>query len=189
MNIGIYKSASAMVELDRWQESISQNMAPGFKKTEGAFASKAGGGDAALRRGGRSVKEAQGVMPTGVSQISLQPGEIRATGNETDFAIQGRGFFKVQMEKGQTGYTRDGEFHVNAERTLVNKAGYPVLGDGGPIVFKPEAGRISLSADGELVQGKRPWASCRSTTLRKPTSSAGWATGCWLPRTKRCSRS
>lgn len=157
MNIGIYKSASAMVALDRWQESISQNIAsasvPGFRKSEGAFASKA----AELERygsDGRSVKEAQGVMPTGVSQISLQPGEIRATGNETDFAIQGRGFFKVQLEKGQVGYTRDGEFHVNADRTLVNKAGRPILGDGGPIVFKPEGGRISLSADGELVQGE-----------------------------------
>ncbi|MGB8168474.1 MAG: flagellar hook-basal body protein [Chthoniobacteraceae bacterium] len=157
MNIGIYKSASAMVALDRWQESISQNIAsasvPGFRKTEGAFASKS----AELERfgaDGRSVKEARGVMPTATSQISLQPGELRATGNETDFAIQGRGFFKVQLEKGKVGYTRDGEFHLNAERTLVNKAGRPVFGDGGPIVFKPEGGKISLSADGTLVQGE-----------------------------------
>lgn len=155
MNIGIYKSASAMVALDRWQESISQNIAsasvPGYRKTEGAFASKAA--DLERYGEGRSVREEQGVMPKGVSQISLQPGEIRATGNETDFAIQGRGFFKVQLDKGQVGYTRDGEFHVNAERMLVNKAGHQVLGDSGPITFKPEGGRISLSADGSLVQG------------------------------------
>ena len=156
MNIGIYKSASALVALDRWQESISRNIAsasvPGFKKTEGVFESK----PAEVERygSGRSVKEERGVMPTAVSQISLQPGEIRATGNETDFAIQGRGFFKVQLEKGQSGYTRDGEFHLNAERKLVNKAGFPVLGDGGPIVFKAEGGRLSLSADGTLVQGE-----------------------------------
>jgi flagellar basal-body rod protein FlgF len=157
MNIGIYKSASAMVALDRWQQSISQNIAsasvPGFKKTDGAFEAKPAemerfGGD------GRSMKEVRGVMPSGVSQISLQPGEIRATGNETDFAIQGRGFFKVQLEKGQVGYTRDGEFHTNAARTLVNKAGFAVLGDGGPITLKAEGGRISLSADGTLVQGE-----------------------------------
>ncbi len=157
MNIGIYKSASALVALDRWQESISRNIAsasvPGFKKTEGVFESKV----AELERfggNGRSADEARGVMPTSSSQISLQPGEIRATGNETDFAIQGRGFFKVQLEAGQSGYTRDGEFHLNAERVLVNKQGFPVLGDGGPITFKAEGGRLSLTADGTLVQGE-----------------------------------
>ncbi len=157
MNIGIYKSASAMVALDRWQEAISQNIAsaqvPGFRRSEQAFTSKAAdmeryGGDA------RSGKEMQGVMPTATSQISFQPGEIRSTGNDTDFAIQGRGFFKIEAEKGQAGYTRDGEFHVNAERKLVNKSGFPVLGEGGPITLRPEGGRLSISSDGSLVQGE-----------------------------------
>jgi len=157
MNIGIYKSASALVALDRWQEAISQNIAsaqvPGFRRNEQAFTSKATdteryGGDA------RSVKEMRGVMPTAGSQISFQPGEIRSTGNDTDFAIQGRGFFKIQAAPGQTGYTRDGEFHINAERQLVSKSGFPVLGDGGPITLRPEGGRLSISADGSLVQGE-----------------------------------
>jgi len=156
MNIGIYKSASALVALERWQQTISQNIAsasvPGFKKSDGVFESKM----ADIERYGsdaRSAKESQGVMPMATSQISLQPGEIKNTGSDTDFAIQGRGFFKVQMEKGQTGYTRDGEFHINAERTLVNKQGRAILGDGGPIVLRPEGGRLSISADGTLVQG------------------------------------
>lgn len=156
MNIGIYKSASALVALDRWQETISQNIAsasvPGFRKTQPAFECRA----ADLERFGadaRSVREARGVMPAPISQISLQPGEIRATGNETDFAIQGRGFFGVQIDHGLTGYTRNGEFHVNSERVLVNKQGLPVLGDGGPITLRPEGGRISIASDGTLVQG------------------------------------
>ena len=145
-----------MVALDRWQESISRNIAaasvPGFKKTEGAFEAK----PAELQRyggEGRSAKEARGVMPSAISNISMQPGELRATGNETDFAIQGRGFFKVELDKGQVGYTRDGEFHTNAERKLVNKQGNPVLGVGGPIVLRPDGGHLSMSADGTLVQG------------------------------------
>lgn len=156
VNIAIYKSASALVALDRWQEAISQNISaasvPGFRKNEQAFASKV----ADVERFGAasgSVKEARGVMPTGVAGISMQPGEVRGTGNATDFAIQGSGFFKVQGDGGKTGYTRDGEFHVNAERTLVNKQGFPVLGDGGPITLKPEGGAISVSADGSIVQG------------------------------------
>jgi flagellar hook-basal body protein len=37
----------------------------------------------------------------------------------------------------------------------VNKQGHQVLGDGGAITFKPEGGRISISADGSLVQGEQ----------------------------------
>lgn len=158
MNVGIYKSASALVALDRWQETISQNIAsasvPGYRKSEGTFEAR----DAEIVRFGddrRAAKQAPGVMPEAVSQISLQPGEIRATNNDTDFAIQGRGFFKVQLEPGKSGYTRDGEFHLNAQRTLVNKQGRPVLGPDGPITFRPEGGRISISADGSLVQGEQ----------------------------------
>lgn len=158
MNIGIYKSASALVALDRWQEAISQNIAaasvPGYRRTEGTFESQL----ADTERFGRdknSVTEARGVMPMATSQINLSPGEMRTTRNETDFAIQGRGFFKVQLDRGQTGYTRDGEFHLNAERTLVNKLGRPVLGETGPIIFRPEGGRISITTDGTLVQGEQ----------------------------------
>jgi flagellar basal-body rod protein FlgF len=158
MNIGIYKSASAMVALDRWQQQISQNIAagsvPGYKKIESTFEAKM----AEMERygsDGRAMKEERGVMPVAVSQISLNPGEIRSTGNETDFAIQGRGFFKVQTDGGQVGYTRDGEFHTNAERTLVNKQGFPVLGESGPITFKPEGGAISVSPDGTVAQGEQ----------------------------------
>jgi flagellar basal-body rod protein FlgF len=44
--------------------------------------------------------------------------------------------------------------HLSADRTLVNKRGHAVIGEDGPIVFTPEGGRISLSADGTLVQGE-----------------------------------
>ena len=148
-----------MVALDRWQGAISQNIAsaqvPGFRKTEQAFESKPMD---TQRYGGvaGATKEARGVMPTAVSQISFQPGEIRSTGNETDFAIQGPGFFKIEAGKGQTGFTRDGEFHVNAARVLVNKQGFPVEGENGPITLRPEGGRISIGADGSLVQGETP---------------------------------
>jgi flagellar basal-body rod protein FlgF len=154
MNIGAYQGAASLAALERWQGIISENLAaqsvPGFRKTEASFASVLGGD---IRGGERSAATAKGVLPSAVSRINMQPGQIRTTGAEFDFAIEGPGFFQIQRPDGTTGYTRDGEFHVNAERTLVNKLGYPVLGDGGPVALRPEGGRVSINADGAIVQG------------------------------------
>lgn len=156
MNIGVYQGAASLAALERWQGIISENLAasavPGFRKSEATFASVLGG---TLRSGGdrRSGSASQSVMPSAVSRINMQIGQLRTTGAEFDFAIEGPGFFQVQRPNGQTGYTRDGEFHVNAERTLVNKLGYPVLGDGGPITLRPEGGRVSINAEGAILQG------------------------------------
>jgi flagellar basal-body rod protein FlgF len=160
MNIGIYKSASAMVGCDRWQEMISKNLSsasvPGFRKSEAAFEAKASGMERYGSGASDEAKEAKASVPTIGSQISMQPGEIRVTGNDTDFAIQGRGFFKVQLDDQKSGYTRDGEFHLDAKRTLVNKAGKPVLSESGPIVLRPDGGKLSISGDGTIVQGETP---------------------------------
>jgi flagellar basal body rod protein FlgG len=155
MNIGVYQGAASLAALERWQGIISENLAaqsvPGFRKTEATFASVLGGD---IRGGGeRTAASAKGVMPATVSRLNMQSGQIRTTGAEFDFAIEGPGFFQIQRPDGTTGFTRDGEFHVNSERTIVNKLGYPVLGDGGPVVLRPEGGRVSINADGAIVQG------------------------------------
>jgi flagellar basal body rod protein FlgG len=157
MNIGVYQGAASLAALERWQEAVSQNIAassvPGFKKSEVSFASvlaetmRVGAGE-------NFAAELRGVMPAEVSRINTEPGELRTTGNDLDFAIQGAGFFQIQRPTGDIGYTRDGEFHLSADRTLVTKQGYPVLGDGGPITFRPEGGRISINTDGAIVQGE-----------------------------------
>lgn len=159
MNVGCYLSASSLAALERWQTVISENIAsgsaPGFKKTEATFSSVLGwtghvGGEGAL---GQPVR---GEMPTSITQINTQQGELRTTGGDTDFAIQGPGFFQVQRPNGEVGYTRDGEFHLNAERMLVTKQGFPVMGDNGPITLGAGGGRLSVNADGVLLQGETP---------------------------------
>ncbi len=173
MNVGVYQGAASLQALERWQEIISQNIAaasvPGFKKTEATFASVLGetervGGD------GRSAKEVRGVMPSTVSEISMQQGALRSTGSEVDFAIQGSGFFQVQRPNGDLGYTRNGEFQLSPERTLVTKEGYPVMGDSGPLTLKPGGGRISVNAEGMLLQGDTPVAKIGVYDFREPQS-------------------
>ena len=89
-----------------------------------------------LRAAGAATSE-QSQLPTGL-QVGLgvraaattrnfSQGALAQTGNNFDVAIQGQGFFQVQLPDGTTGYTRDGAFQVDAAGALVTNAGYAVL--------------------------------------------------------------
>lgn len=159
MNVGIYKGAAILAACERWQENTAQNIAaasvPGYRRAgisfEGVLAERTHGSD-----GEHLAKGVRNVMPQAVKNIDLQPGDLRNTGEELDFAIQGAGFFQVQRPDGTSAYTRDGGFHANAERILVNRQGFPVQGDGGSLTLRPQGGRISVNAEGTLIQGDTP---------------------------------
>ena len=64
------------------------------------------------------------------TDTSYEQGLLQETGTQTDFALDGRGFFTVLRNNGtatQKYYTRDGHFHVNSTGLLVNDAGDSVL--------------------------------------------------------------
>jgi flagellar basal-body rod protein FlgG len=64
-----------------------------------------------------------GVRPVATERIHTQ-GSLQQTGNSLDVAINGRGFFQIQMPDGSIAYTRDGSFQVNDQGTLVTASGY-----------------------------------------------------------------
>lgn len=64
-----------------------------------------------------------GVKPGSVYRINEQ-GTIHMTGNSYDLAISGRGWFQVALPTGETGYTRDGTFQINADGQIVTAQGY-----------------------------------------------------------------
>lgn len=66
-----------------------------------------------------------GVKPGSIYRINEQ-GPMEITDNTFDLGIIGRGWFQVQMPSGEIGYTRAGNFQVNADGTLVTAQGYPV---------------------------------------------------------------
>ena len=69
-------------------------------------------------------------LGTGVRVVattkSYTQGSPTQTGNSLDLAIQGRGFFQIQMPDGSLAYTRDGSFQTNAQGQLVTSSGYTV---------------------------------------------------------------
>jgi flagellar basal-body rod protein FlgF len=76
-------------------------------------------------------------------------GPIQHTGNGTDAAIDGSGFFVVQGLDGNEAYTRNGSFARSAAGTLVTATGLPVIGDGGPIEI-PESAPVEIARDGTV---------------------------------------
>jgi flagellar basal-body rod protein FlgG len=85
-----------------------------------------------------------GVRADAVGRITEQGG-IAASGNPYDLAIDGRGYFQITLPSGQTGYTRAGNFAVNAEGQLVTADGYAIE----PSITVPqEATAIQITRDG-----------------------------------------
>lgn len=80
--------------------------------------------------------------------VSGRNGVLKSTGRELDVAITGEGYFAVQYRGQQEGYTRSGQFNVDADGTL-NVNGRAVIGDGGPIVL-PAFTRVDIAADGTV---------------------------------------
>lgn len=84
-------------------------------------------------------------------------GFIEETGNNFDLAIQGEGFFMIQLPDGTTAYTRNGSFGIsmgNNGSALVTSEGYPVMDSTGtPIVFDQDMDMtaISIDTDGNIM--------------------------------------
>ncbi len=66
--------------------------------------------------------------------IDFSQGQIEATGNPLDIALNSNGFFCIETPDG-TQYTRKGNFKLNENNELCTQDGYPVLGEGGKIII------------------------------------------------------
>jgi len=85
-----------------------------------------------------------GVSVESTSRIMTQ-GALNTTGNALDLALDGDGYFQVQMPGGEVGYTRAGNFTLSAQGQLVTQQGYPVQ----PSIQIPDgASAIAVSQDG-----------------------------------------
>ena len=71
------------------------------------------------------IELGSGVKTVGTPRLMTQ-GTLTQTGNTLDVAIQGDGFFKIQMPDGSFSYTRDGSFKMDAQGRIVTSEGYVV---------------------------------------------------------------
>eukprot|EP01036_Dinobryon_divergens_P037716 gene37716-49394_t len=114
-----------------------------------------------LRQVGANTAE-QAELPTGL-QVGLgvrtvatsrnfTQGSLQQSGNALDLAVNGGGFFQVQMPDGTTGYTRDGSLQLDAQGRMVTSSGYPLTAG---ITLPAESQSITVSSDG-VVTAKLP---------------------------------
>jgi flagellar basal-body rod protein FlgG len=87
-----------------------------------------------------------GVRPIATEKIFTQ-GSLTQTSNPLDMAINGQGFFQVQMPDGTLSYTRDGSFQKDSTGQIVTSSGYPVS----PAVTIPSnAISVTIGRDGVI---------------------------------------
>jgi flagellar basal-body rod protein FlgG len=109
-----------------------------------------------LRQAGANSSE-QTTLPTGLqvglgtravaTSRSFSQGNLQQSANPLDIAVQGNGFFEVQMPDGTTGYTRDGSFQVSAQGQLVTNNGYTVQPG---ITIPATAQNVTIGSDGTV---------------------------------------
>jgi flagellar basal body rod protein FlgG len=153
MNVSLYQAAAAMNATSKWEDIVSENLSsssiPGFRKQAIVTAAIQGG----------LVNNSPGQMehfsvPESSVVTSFQPGETTYTGDNSNVALDGSGFFQVKLPTGDIAVTRDGEFHKNAKGLLVSKEGYVVMGTNGPIQLDPASHEaISITRTGQVQQG------------------------------------
>ena len=145
---------------------ISNNIAnmntTGFKRQRAQFqdllyqqASRPGASSAGPEaRAPTGIQIGTGVRTGGVYRIAEQ-GALVQTDNRFDLAIQGLGYFQVQMPGGEIGYTRDGSFQLSDQGELVTSQGLLVepgitIPQGAVDVVVSRTGEVQVKIAGEV---------------------------------------
>jgi flagellar basal-body rod protein FlgG len=134
---------------------ISNNLANvntnGFKRGRAVFEDllyqnirQVGGQTSQDTQSPSGVSLGAGVRTVATQKMHTQ-GNVVNTGNNLDIAIQGRGFFQINMPDGTTSYTRDGSFQTDSQGQLVTSNGYAMSPS---ITLPANTTNVSISGDG-----------------------------------------
>ncbi|MDA8425915.1 MAG: flagellar basal-body rod protein FlgG [Treponema sp.] len=155
----LWSAASGMIGQQANIDTISNNLAnvntTGFKKTRADFEDLIYQTE---RVAGTPATE-DTVVPVPIqmghgvkladTQRDFVQGSLENTGNISDIAISGDGFFRVMTYDGSYGYTRDGSFKIDSNGQFVTANGYRLMpGLTLPQGFIPDT--LAISQDGRV---------------------------------------
>ncbi|GAB4165804.1 MAG: flagellar basal-body rod protein FlgG [Geothermobacteraceae bacterium] len=176
-------AASGMEAQQLNMDVIANNLAnvntTGFKKSRADFQDllyqtiqSAGGTSTSGTETPTGIQIGLGAKMAAVQKV-FTAGDILQTGNELDLAIEGDGFFQVQLPTGETVYTRAGALKKDGTGRLVTSDGYPVL----PEITIPEnASRVAVHEDGTVeafLDGSSAGSQLGQIELAKFSNPAG----------------
>ena len=141
-------NASSM-QIDVIGNNLANSNTPGYKADNMYFSSLL---TQSLATGANSLNIGQGVR---VSSVATQfaAGAMQTTGNATDLAIDGDGFFAVKDGTGSEYFTRAGAFHTDKNNNLVDTNGYFVQG------YNPIQNTVTGIGFGTPISGAMPTAN------------------------------
>ncbi|MBO8167997.1 MAG: flagellar basal-body rod protein FlgF [Thermoanaerobacteraceae bacterium] len=169
---GLYTAASGMVTQQLKEENIANNLVnantPGYKRHETVLKSFP---EVLLWRLGNGDREKIGKVANGTlidETVTIhQPGPVEETGRALDFALIGKGYFRIETPQGIR-YTKNGHFRLNSEGYLVTEAGCFVLGRKGRIKLGTED--IKVNEQGNIVVDGRTVDRLDIARLHNPGS-------------------
>lgn len=157
MHPALWVSKTGLSAQDTKMTTISNNLAnvntTGFKRDRAVFQDLLYQID--RQPGGMNTQNAElpsglqlgtGVRVVGTTKQFTQ-GNLQVTEQPLDLAVNGRGFFQIQMPDGEIAYTRDGQFQINSDGDMVTPDGYLVE----PNINIPEnATSVTIGKDGTV---------------------------------------
>lgn len=160
---GGYATLSRQSGLMREMQVVANNIAnastTGYRR-EGVIFS-----EHVERTGGESVSMAR----AGARLTDMTQGALDATGAPLDLAVEGEGFFTVQTPQGDR-LTRAGAFSTGPAGEVLTPEGHALLdGGGAPVLVPPDAGAITVSADGTISTPLGPIAQLQLVRPVDPT--------------------
>lgn len=149
---GLYTSATGMLANEVQMNTLSNNLANadtnGYKRDQTVKETFPEMLLSRMEKGKQPVEI--GTLNNGVAiagnYSDFTQGSFTETGSELDLAIEGDGFFVVDTPQGVR-YTRDGSFSLNEAGVIVDKSGYPVMGQEGILQTIPDES-VSIGDDG-----------------------------------------
>jgi flagellar basal-body rod protein FlgG len=151
----LYTAASGMNAQQANIDNVANNLAnvntTGFKRTRLEFedlvyeqAKVPGTPTSPTDEAPIGLEMGVGTKPVGTAR-DFSAGNLRATNSPLDMALQGNGFFQIQLPDGTIGYTRSGAFHLNGQGQFVTAEGYQLQPQ---IAIPANATSVSISNDG-----------------------------------------
>ena len=148
-------------QLDITSNNLANVSTNGFKRARAVFEDllyqtlrQPGASSSAQTQIPSGLQIGTGVRPISSERIFTQ-GNLTQTGNSLDVAIQGQGFFQIQLPDGTTAYTRDGAFQKDSQGQIVTSNGYTLS----PAITIPSnATSVTIGNDGvvTVVQSGSP---------------------------------
>lgn len=154
LSIGATGMMAQQLNVDVISNNIANMTTTGYKRRRAEFQDLL---YQSQRRMGSTSSDNGTIVPAGV-QLGLgvktaavyrvnEQGSLVGTQNPLDVAIQGEGFFQVELPTGETAYTRSGNFQLTADGVIVTPDGYTVSPG---ITVPADAIEIAIDASGQV---------------------------------------